>query len=332
MNYIIIIFLVLLSGLFSGLTIGLTGLDKFELKRKMKLGSKKAKKVYLIRRHGNLLLCTLLLGNVAVNSTLSIFLGSIASGILAGLLATSLIVIFGEIIPAATCSRFALEIGSKTIWIIKIFIFILYPVCFPMSKILDRFLGEELPNIWSKKELEEIIKLHEESPESNVDEDEEKIILGALSFSEKKASDIMTPRTVVFALEENSILDENLIKKIKESGFTRIPIYQETIDNISGILLIKDLLGIQIGTPLKSISQKKDLLIIKENKKLDTLLDIFKKRRAHLAFIYDKYNGFAGLATLEDVVEEIIGSEIVDETDKVVNLQAEAKKKKQNII
>ena len=124
----IVLILILLSGLFSGLTLGLLGLNKSELERKIKLGDKKAKRVYNIRKNGNLLLCTLLLGNVAVNSALAIFLGSITNGILAGVMATGLIVIFGEILPQATISRYALTVGYHSFWMVKFFIFLLYPV------------------------------------------------------------------------------------------------------------------------------------------------------------------------------------------------------------
>ena len=153
MDYLIVIILVLLSGLFSGLTLGLLSLDKNELKRKISLGNKQAKKVYTVRKKGNLLLCTLLLGNVAVNSTLAIFLGNIASGVIAGLIATGLIVIFGEIIPQATFARYALAVGARTAWLVKIFIIILFPICWPIAWVLDKTLGEEMPTVYSKKEL-----------------------------------------------------------------------------------------------------------------------------------------------------------------------------------
>ena len=150
----------------------------------MKLGDVRAKKIYPIRKHGNLLLCTLLLGNVAVNSTMAIFLGDIASGLVAGVLSTGLIVIFGEIIPQAIFSRYALSLGAKSVWLVRIFIFLLYPIAYPISWILDKALGDEMATIWNKQEIQEIIKHHENSEESEIDHDEERILLGALSFSE----------------------------------------------------------------------------------------------------------------------------------------------------
>ncbi len=327
MDYIIIIFLILLSGLFSGLTLGLLSLDKSELERKISLGDKKAEKVYSVRKRGNLLLCTLLLGNVAVNSALSIFLGSITSGFLAGLMATGLIVIFGEIIPQAAFSRYALSVGAKTVWLVKFFIFILFPVCWPIAWVLDKALGEEMATIYSKRELIKIIEEHENLKESDVDADEERIVKGALTFSDKTANQIMTPRTVIYALDANSILDKDLLKEIKEKGFSRIPVYQKDIDNIVGILYAHSLIEVNRGSKVEKICKKGNLLIVAPDIKLDQLFNRFIKSHIHIALIKNKYGVLDGIVTLEDVIEEIIKLEIVDESDKVVDLQKRALKR-----
>lgn len=326
MNYVIVIILVSLSGLFSGLTLGLLSLDKNELKRKISLGNKEAKKVYPVREKGNLLLCTLLLGNVGVNSTLAIFLGDIASGVVAGIVATGLIVIFGEIIPQATFSRYALKVGAKTAWLVKIFIYILFPVCWPIAWILDKVLGEEMTTIYSKKELMKIIEEHEVSEHSEVDADEERIVKGALSFSDKTAEQIMTPRTVIYALESDQKLDESLLHDIKNQGFTRIPIYEGEIDKIKGVLYVKDVVDVKIGEKIKNVYKKEHLIFVPRDIKLDNLLTKFLQSKTHMAVVMDDYKGVEGIVTLEDVLEEILNMEIVDETDKVANLQAAAKK------
>jgi len=323
-TFLIVIILILFSGLFSGLTLGLLGLDKSEVERKAKLGDKKAKKVYSVRKRGNLLLCTLLLGNVGVNSILAIFLGNIATGVVAVIVSTGLIVIFGEIIPQATISRYALEFGSKTTWLVKIFIVILFPICWPIAKILDLMLGEEIPTIWSRNELEEIIKLHQKSKHSSIDADEQRIILGALSFSNKSAKDVLTPRKVVFSLEANTILNEKNLNKIKKSGFTRIPIYKKEFDNIIGILYVKDLVGIKKGKKAKDFCKKRKLIKIKEEKKLDVLLNDFIKHKIHLVIVENKYGEIQGIVSLEDILEEILRVEIVDELDKIKDMQKNA--------
>ena len=184
MTYLIVIVLIMMSALFSGLTLGFFSLNKDDLGRKAELGDKQAKKVYSVRKNGNLLLCTLLIGNVAVNSVLAIFLGSIASGVAAGLLATGLIVIFGEIVPQAAFSRYALALGSRLVWLVRIFLIILFPICWPLAWILDKVLGDELDTVYSKRELIKMIEKHEDLSESEIDEDEERIIKGGLSYSE----------------------------------------------------------------------------------------------------------------------------------------------------
>ena len=330
MEYIITIILVIFSAIFSGLTLGFFSLNKDDLERKAELGNNEAKKVYQIRKNGNLLLCTLLIGNVGVNSALSIFLGSIASGLIAGLIATSLIVIFGEIAPQAIFSRYALYLGSRFAWLVNIFIFVFLPISWPISKILDRILGQELHTIYSKKELVKLIEQHEDLKESDIDADEERIMKGVLSYSDKKVSNIMTPRTAMIALKNNTRLDQDTINEIKKTGHSRIPIYDKNRDDIVGILYVKDLLGhIWDNKNVNDIANKK-VIFVKENKPLDDLLEDFKKTKNHLFIVLDEYGGVAGIVTMEDVLEEIIGAEIVDEFDRSENLQKEAIEKAKN--
>jgi len=325
MDYIIVVILVALSGLFSGLTLGLLSLDKNELKRKIALKDPYAKKVYPVREKGNLLLCTLLLGNVAVNSALAIFLGNIASGFIAGLAATGLIVIFGEIIPQASFSRYALLVGAKTAWLVKIFIYLFSPICYPIAWVLDKTLGDEMATIYSKRELMKIVEEHEGAKESEIDADENRIIKGALTFSDKKAMDILTPRIMVYAIEKDMILDIKKLKEMRETGFTRFPVYDKEIDNIIGVIFIKDLIGLDKNVKAKDVYDQKKFLEIDDSMNLDELLNLFIKSKKHLAYVKDQYGGLEGVVCLEDVLEEIIKTEIVDEDDKIVDLRKAAK-------
>ncbi len=328
LTYVIVIVLITFSALFSGLTLGLMGLSVAELKRKKSLGDKEAAKVYRVRKKGNLLLTTLLVGNVAVNSALSIFLGSIASGFAAGLIATSLIVIFGEITPQAIFSRFALKLGAKTAWLVRTFIFILYPICRPISWVLDKTLGEELPTLYSKQELMKIIEEHEDLEGSEVDEDEEKIIKGALTFSEKFVEDVMTPRVVMETLEYSQKIDEKLLKTIQNSSFSRFPVYKDDPDNIVGMLFISQLLGSKnIGKKVGEVASGK-VFFVDENKSLDIVFNSFLKSHNHLFIAVNEFGDVVGLVTLEDILEEIISAEIVDESDVYEDLRKLAKEKK----
>jgi metal transporter CNNM len=114
-----------------------------------------------VRRRGNYLLCTILLGNVTVNSALAIFMGDLTSGLQGLILSTAIITLFGEIVPQAVCSRYALIIGAKTIWIIYIFMIITFPISFPISAILDKVLGEEVGNILSKSQMKRMFEMLE---------------------------------------------------------------------------------------------------------------------------------------------------------------------------
>ncbi len=322
MQYIIVTGLIILSACFSGLTLGFFSLNVTSLQRKIKLGDARAAKVYPIRKRGNLLLCTLLVGNVAVNATAAIFLGEIASGLIAGIVSTILIVIFGEILPQAFFSRHALTLGAKSVWLVKTFIFLMYPIAYPLSLALDKLLGEEMQTIWSKKEIKEIIKHHENNEGSDIDKDEERILLGALSFSEVNVKKVMTPKPVLYTLEKSTLLTQERLLEIRDKGFTRIPIYKDTEDNLIGTLYSKDLIGIiDKNKTVEDFLSKKKPITIKDTMLLDGLMNHFITKKIHIAFVYDMYSTFIGIVTLEDIIEEILKVEIVDEGDVVEDMQ-----------
>ncbi|NQV12488.1 DUF21 domain-containing protein [Candidatus Uhrbacteria bacterium] len=319
--YILTIVLIGFSALFSGLTLGLMGLDVHALQRKVKLGNKHAKVVYPIRRKGNLLLTTLLLGNVAVNAILAIFLGTIATGLVAGVISTALIFLFGEIIPQAVVSRHALAFGAKTAWIIRILMFIFLPITWPIAWALDRALGQELPTIFSRNELLEVIGEHQISSDSDVDTDEGRIIHGALKFSTKTVADVMTPRSMMTLLSLEDKITLASLKRLRESGHSRFPVYSETKDNIVGMLFLKSLVGRNYkGKKVKNY-YKKDVNFVRPDDVLDDVLNTFLETRRHLFIVKDEFGGIDGLISIEDIIEEIVGVEIVDEFDRVVDLR-----------
>tara|TARA_B100000508_G_scaffold29758_2_gene22508 strand:+ start:345 stop:1307 length:963 start_codon:yes stop_codon:yes gene_type:complete len=317
MEYLISLVLVTLSGLFSGLTLGLLSLDTQSLRRRAKHGDKNAKKIYPVRERGNLLLTTLLLGNVAVNTTLSIFLGSIASGLVAGITATALIVVFGEIIPQAVISRYALWFGAKTVWFTKIMIVLAYPIAWPVAKLLDWFLGSELPTTYSHKELMDIISEHEDSEHSQIDADEERILHGALRFSHMRVREVMTPEDRVVMFDENQKLTDNFFEAVNEHGYSRLPVFSGNRQNIVGILYVKDLLVEDEDIAIKQTEEalESTFLTVKGSEQLDNVLGKMLKSRQHMAIVLNRNQKFIGVITLEDIIEEIIQQEIEDEDD-----------------
>lgn len=325
MEYAIILILLAFSALFSGLTLGLMSWDAQELKRKAESGDEDAAALYPVRKDGNLLLTTLLIGNVLVNAVLSIFLGSLTTGIVAVVAATSLIVIFGEILPQATFNQNGIALGARFVWVVRIFIFVLYPIAKPISWALDKVLGSELPTVYSKQELMKIIEEHEDAHDSEVDEDEERIIKGALTFSDKKVEDIMTPRTVVHAFAVNDVINDELLQEVRESGLSRFPVFEEDMDSIVGMLYTSQLIGADnMGAKVGDIASK-EVRFILDDASLDDALQMFLKTRKHLSIVKDEFGGMAGVLTLEDVLEEIIRTEIVDERDLHADMRAFAK-------
>ncbi|PIN80656.1 hypothetical protein COV11_03620 [Candidatus Woesearchaeota archaeon CG10_big_fil_rev_8_21_14_0_10_30_7] len=323
-TYIIIITLVAFSGMFSGLNLGLMGLDIFELKRKVKLGDKKAIKIFPLREKGNLLLCTLLTGNVLVNSVLAIFLGSITVGIVAVIISTSLIVILGEILPQAAFSKYALEASSKITWLIWPCVWLLYPITWPLSKCLDWILGGELPTIYSKKEIQLFLEEHHKAHKAPIDEEEFEILEGGLEFSDHKVREVMTPRVNTYFLDKFDVLTRGKLAEIQNKGHSRIPVFNKTRDKVVGILYVKDLISVNPSDKyeVKDI-MRKDVVFVSDSDKLDTILNKFKEKRRHIFIVLDEFKGMAGIITLEDVLEEIVG-EIVDEYDRRVDMRKSA--------
>jgi len=162
-SILLILFLLSCSALFSGLTLGLMSLDKTDLKILCNTGTALEREYALaiipVRSHGSLLLCSLLLGNVLVNSVLTILMDDLTSGLVAVIFSTLAIVIFGEIMPQAFCSRHGLAVGAKTIYLTKFVIVLTAIVAWPISKILDFMLGEEIGNVYNRERLNELVKV-----------------------------------------------------------------------------------------------------------------------------------------------------------------------------
>ncbi|HUC86936.1 MAG TPA: CNNM domain-containing protein [Candidatus Saccharimonadales bacterium] len=326
---VVAVALIFLAALFSGLNLGLMSLDTFELKRKADLGDANAAKVYAIRSKGNLLLVTLLTGNVAVISTLSLVLNSALHGLVAGVLTTVLVTIFGEIIPQAILVRYALHIGASLAGVVRVIMIIFYPVCAPIAYILDRVLGDELPTIYTKSELTRIIEEHRNVAGSNIDGDEARIASGALNFGDRKISQIMTPRSVAKMVPASLRLDETTIRKLKSSGFSRIPVFRgEATDDIGGILYVKDLIGIKAGKRTVGDLARPKVFFVNLDDNLDDTLNAFLKTRSHLFIVVNEFAEVQGIVTIEDVLEEIIDREIADEFDRYDDMRKVARRAK----
>ncbi|XP_004277826.1 metal transporter CNNM4 [Orcinus orca] len=330
LHILLILVLLVLSGIFSGLNLGLMALDPMELSIVQNCGTQKerryARKIEPIRRKGNYLLCSLLLGNVLVNTSLTILVDNlIGSGLVAVAFSTIGIVIFGEIVPQALCSRHGLAVGANTIILTKFFMLLTFPLSFPISKLLDFFLGQEIRTVYNREKLMEMLKVTE--PYNDLVKEELNMIQGALELRTKTVEDIMTQLQDCFMIRNDAILDFNTMSEIMESGYTRIPVYEDEQSNIVDILYVKDLAFVDPDdcTPLKTITRfyNHPVHFVFHDTKLDAMLEEFKKGKSHLAIVQkvnnegegDPFYEVLGLVTLEDVIEEIIKSEILDESD-----------------
>lgn len=338
---IIIVICLSFSSLFSGLNLGLMSLDKTELKILCNTGTELERKyaavIQPVRNHGNYLLCSILLGNVFVNSIFTILLDDLTSGLIAVIFSTLAIVMIGEITPQAICSRHGLAIGAKTIFITKVVMVITFPLAYPVSKFLDWILGEEIGNVYTRERLKELVKVT--TGENDLDKDEVNIISGALELRKKTVAEVMTRIEDVFMLDYEAVLDFETVSEIMKSGFSRIPVYEGNRQNIVTMLYIKDLAFVDPddNTPLKTLCQfyQNPCNFVFEDVTLDVMFKIFKEgNKGHMAFVHrvnnegegDPFYETIGLITLEDVIEELIQAEIMDETDVFTDNRSKRKR------
>lgn len=327
--------LVLLGGVFAGLTLGLMGLDMVNLQVMMTSGTEQerinaTKVMRLLERGRHWVLVVLLLGNVIVNETLPIFLSEFGSGLSAVILSTVLIVIFGEIVPQSICARYGLSIGAMCAPLVHCAMILMAPVAWPTAKLLDYCLGEEHGTTYRKAELKTFVTLHQQIGTEHLNDDEVTIIRAVLDLNDKTLRDVMTPIEDVYTLPSDHVLDEPAVDKLVDSGYSRVPIHEPGKDDaIIGMLLVKRLIqydpedGWPVSrftlTPLPEASPELNLL---------DAINYMQVGRSHMILVSEhpgEPSGALGVVTLEDIIEEMIGEEIVDETDVFVDVHNKIK-------
>ena len=316
----------LLSGFFSSSETALFSISKVKALHIAKDGSKSGILILKMKEDSHTLLTTILIGNNLVNIGASAIATSIAIsyfksnavGIATGIM-TMLILVFGEIFPKSFANH-------NNIFVARIVIFPLFwlsRLFFPFIYILNfipRLHGtiDTTRETVTEDELMTMVEVVEE--EGEIKEEEKEYITNIFEFDDTCCSEIMTPRADMFVIDVSEDMD---IKEILKTGFSRIPVIEDSIDNIIGILHVKDLFASfqkacvsesDIPLDVKQIMRKP--YFIPESKKLDSLLQDFKQKKNHIAIVVDEHGGISGITTLEDVVEEIIG-EIIDETDRM---------------
>lgn len=320
-----IFLLVLLSAFFSATETAFSFVNKIRIQHSVENGDKKAKKVlYIIERFDNALTAILICNNI-VNlgcSSIATILclniwGEIGPAIATGI-TTLLILTFGEVIPKCLAKEHCDNFAMKTAGILKAITIILTPLVFIFIKLKSLALKiagskEEAPSV-TENELKYIVESIEE--EGVLEESESEMVRSALDFDEKTAEEILTPRVdVVFINIEDS--PEKIKDIIIENRYSRIPVYENTIDNIVGILHTRDYLeSLADGKApeLKNVIQPP--FFVFKSQQLSKILSSFKRTRDHMAIVTDEYGGTLGIVTMEDLLEEIVG-DIWDEDEEI---------------
>ncbi len=321
---ITVLILVLFSAICSGLNIAVMSLDLADLRRKAKLGDRQAKRVLPLRKQAHLTLASILLTNVAAVSATSLVLDLRLDGWLAGLMGTLLIVIFGEVLPQALFAKSPLVWSSRFAPVLKAMIAVTYIVSKPLQLLLDHLFPHERAKLQTRHELGLMITEHLSDESSELDEDEVEIMRGALQLSEKRVRDIMTDIRHTYWLTLDTELDGTKIDEIKALGYSRIPTFNPELTECYGLLLMKDLVDIDFDDHAYKV---KDMplhptKLVGSMTALDTMFRKFIAASTHLIPI-EKDEVIVGIVTIEDLIEEIIGHEIRDETDRAHTSQAE---------
>jgi len=321
---ILILILLILSALTSGSEVAFFALDKTRLSSDA--GSKLIDKIQKLLDKPQRLLATILISNNFINIAIVIlfasidnpYLESLNSPIIETLIEVGvigvLILFIGDILPKIYANRKPL-VFSK-IMVIPIFFldrYVLFLLNNPMGKSMS-FLVSYLSINSKQLSVDELSQALDLTDSNETTVEEKKILKGIVNFGNLETRQIMCPRVDMFAVKKNTNIS-NIIEKVINKGFSRVPVYENTMDKIIGVLYVKDLLPFLEKQDFNWNELLRDPLYVPENKKLDDLLNEFKSKKIHMAIVVDEYGGTSGLITLEDVMEEIFG-ELNDEFDQ----------------
>jgi len=324
LSIVTLFILLILSALISGAEVAFFSLSQTDLNRASESKSGKEKSVALLLEKPKRLLATILVSNNFINILIVLifaYIGDflfaeIASELLKFLievvLVTFLILLFGEVLPKLYASRNSMKFSVFMVFPIKILMSLLSFISLPLlslTNIIENNLGKQKSSL-SVEKLSQALGL---TSNETTTKDDQKILQGIVSFGNTETGQIMTPRIDIFALSKDESY-ENVVAKIINEGFSRIPVYNENVDDIIGVLYAKDLLPYIDKKNFDWQQLIREPYFVPENKKLDDLLKEFQEKKNHLAVVVDEYGGTCGIVTLEDVIEEIVG-DISDEYD-----------------
>jgi putative hemolysin len=323
-GFVGILILLFLSAIVSGAEVALFSLSQKDIDDTLQENLSKGKIISDLLDKPKKLLATLLVANNFLNIGVVILFSFIGRNIFGGVespvlkfilevvLVTFLILLFAEVLPKVYASRNNIKFAKRFAYSISILDKLLSPISLPMRSVtlyLHNKLGKQ-KNSFSINQLSQALELTDSEGTST---EEQKILEGIVSFGNTDTKQVMSPRIDIFALEITESFS-SICPKIIEKGFSRIPVYRDNIDQIEGVLFVKDLLPHIDKDNFDWASLIREAFFVPENKKLDNLLKDFQSLKSHLAIVVDEYGGTSGLVSLEDIIEEIVG-DISDEFD-----------------
>lgn len=315
-----------LSAFFSGLEVALVGIRKSKVVQLLNEGQKGAKALYKLKTNPSWMMSSVNLGNNLVNvgssalaTSLAIRLfGNDGLGIAVGIM-TFLILVFGEITPKTYCNANSTKIALRYAPVLLIFSYVFFPIVKffqVITKGVVKITGSshEPPPI-TEDEIKGVID--QGHAEKAIEKDEMDLVHGALKFDDTVVRAVMTPRTKMFTMNAKTILFEAL-HEINQNGFSRIPIYGTSSDDIVGFVHVRDVLKeLENDNKMKTLEEiSRKPVFVSQEKMVSALLKEMKGRKTHMAIVVDEHGGVEGLVTLEDLIEEIVG-DIEDESDMV---------------
>ncbi len=327
-SLLVMMLLLVFSGLISGSEIAFFSLSPNQLEGLYEDKKSKSETIIYLLQNPKSLLAGILISNNFINIAIILlstsfmkatfdFTGNLIVGIIFQIgMVTSLLLLFGEILPKIYAKQKALVFVELMANPLRKIIAVFFPLIKLLNKtisLIDKRLAKHKPQV-SMEDLSDAVDLVDELDNMEVGEEEQKILKGIATFGETDVKEIMKARVDLSALEYSTSFEDVLLH-VKDSGFSRIPVYKENLDNIVGILYVKDLLNYLNHNNFDWNSKIRPAVFVPEGKKINDLLQEFRAKKIHIAIVADEYGGTSGIVTLEDIIEEIVG-DISDEFDK----------------
>ena len=324
MTILVLIILVALSAYFSATETAFSSLNRIRIKNAANAGNRRAKQVLHLSEHYDKLLSTILIGNNIVNILTTALATLLFVGIygkemgatISTIVVTIVILIFGEISPKSLAKESPEKVAMLSAPFIRVFIFILTPINMFFTfwkKMLTKIFKVSKDRTITEDEL--LIIVEEAENEGGIDEQQSELIQNAIEFSELEAFDVLTPRVDVEAIDIDNTKEE-IRELFLETGFSRLPVYEDTIDKIIGVLNQKDFHNYILHSSKNVSEYVKPVVFISGTVKIAMLLKKMQKIKTHIAVVVDEYGGTEGIVTMEDIIEELVG-EIYDEHDEI---------------